>query len=142
MGKLGLKKINNDAIVKKQDTKPATIQSSKDAPDNPGPLCKIALKHSAKLVSLVGDIIHGKLEIDRIVAETDSQVRLIAAEVDKIWKQTNARINEMEAEGRVWADKFDKKHQALLDVIHRIEMHPEWSDELKQCIINAVNLEG
>ena len=138
MGKLGLQKIDNAAIAKKTDTKTSTTKKSQKTSDKPGTLEKIALKHSSELVSLVSDIIHGKLEIDRIEAQTDAQVKLIAAEVDKMWKQTNARINEMEADGRVWAEKFDKKHRALLDVIQRIEMHSEWSDDTRSCLIETV----
>ncbi len=142
MGKLGLQKIDSEALVKKQPNQPATPQKSSKKTDKSSTISKIAIKHSAELVALLGDIIHGRIEIAQIEAQTDAQVRLIAAEMKKIWDETNASINKMEAEGRVWAEKFDKKHQALLDVIQRIEMHPEWSDALKQCIINAVKQEG
>ena len=138
MGKLGLQKIDSEALVKKQPNQPATPQKRSKKTDKSSTISKIAIKHSAELVALLGDIIHGKIEITHIEAQTDAQVRLIAADMKKIWEETNARINEMEANGRVWADKFEKKHNAVLNMIQRIEMHPEWSDETRHDLIDTI----
>ena len=138
MGKPGLKKIDKGSIVPTQSNQPVQTDNTTENTEQSQVLKDMLLKHSAELVSVVSDVIRGKLEIAKMRADTDEYIRRVAADVDRMWQETNMRINEMEASGKVWTDKFDRKHSALLEIIHRIELHPEWSDELKQCLVNAV----
>ncbi len=88
-------------------------------------------KHSGEVLGIVKSVVEGKVAIARIEAETDAKVRLLDKELDKIFLESNARIEQMEKEGKVWTDKFELRKQVLTDVFHRIEMHPEWSREEK-----------
>ena len=138
MGKPGLVKIDKGAIVKTQPTQPVHTGKTTETTEQSNAFKDILLKHSSELISIVSDVIHGNIEIAKMRADTDEHIRRVAADIDKMWQESNMKINEMEAAGNVWTVKFDRKHSALLEIIHRIELHPEWSDELKQCLVNAV----
>ena len=137
MGKLGLRKIENTEIVP-VPMEPAAPQKSMQPINNPNVLPEIVLKHSEELVSIVKDIVQGKLEIARIEALTDSQVKRIAAETNRILEEANMKIKEMETEGREWGRKFDKKKELLVEVINKIKASPEMDKEERLAVINAV----
>ena len=146
MGKLGLQKVDKGtALPQAQPNLPIQKDQTPQTSDTTQvswqqTAGQIAIEHASELISLVGDIIHGGLDIAKLNAQTDNQIRLIAAEVDKIWKEANAKINVMEAEGREWEKKFDKKKELLLEIINRINVSPQMGKEERIALINAVTV--
>ncbi len=94
-------------------------------------------KHSGEVLGIAKSVIEGKIDIAKIQAETDAQVRLLNKELDKILLESNAKIEQMKIEGKIWAEKFGERKQLLMEVLDRVEAHPEWTQELKAHLVNV-----
>ena len=87
-------------------------------------------ENAQRLIQIFQTVVDGQRTIATIRAETDQKVELIEAEIRKACEATNNRIKEMENEGRIWTDKFEKKREVVRDLMMRLERHPEWPPEV------------
>jgi len=94
-------------------------------------------KHAGDIVEIAKAVMEGKISIAKIEAETAAKVRLLNKELDRIWQESNARIAQMEKEGKIWLDKFEARKSLLMEVLRRIEINSEWTKEEKTSLIDA-----
>jgi len=137
MGTPGLIKVDKSVLLNDQAKQPAPINDSNRTGNQNNIAIEIARKHSVEIVSIVKDIVQGQLEIAKTKAQTDAQLQLIEKEMEKIWQTTNAEIAKMEAEGREWEKKFDKKAHFLTQILQNINSS-QLDKDVKLAAIEAV----
>ena len=73
--------------------------------------------------------------IAKIHANTEAEIQKIESEIKKIIVSTQSEIAKMREENSNWHSKFDARQQAAQKTLAFLETHPEYSDEVKKCII-------
>ncbi|MBQ9431975.1 MAG: hypothetical protein IJU44_10540 [Kiritimatiellae bacterium] len=87
-------------------------------------------------LEIAKEIIAGQREIAVIRANADAKEQETEQEIRRIVAETENYVKRLEAENKDWHSRFDKRSAVIEKMIADLGRHPEWSDQVKEKIIN------
>lgn len=83
-------------------------------------------------------IVEGQREISTIHATADAKIKEIDAEIRRIAEESRSYVEKAGKDNEVWHSQFDKKAAELRKIVAELDKHPDWSDELKKKMVDAI----
>lgn len=113
-----------------------TIEKKSSPPAKSGKTSEIlSQKNITSVLEIAKIIVQEQAAIAKIHANTEAEIQKIESEIKKIIVSTQSEIAKMREENSNWHSKFDARQQAAQKTLAFLETHPEYSDEVKKCII-------
>jgi hypothetical protein len=113
-----------------------TIEKKSSTPAKSGKTSEIlSQKNITSVLEIAKIIVQEQAAIAKIHANTEAEIQKIESEIKKIIVSTQSEIAKMREENSNWHSKFDARQQAVQKTLEFLETHPEYSDDVKKCII-------
>lgn len=95
----------------------------------------VSPQHLASAFEIAKIIVCGTIEVNKIRANTEAEIKKVELEIQKIIVSTQSEIAKMREENSNWHSQFDARQQAIQKTLKFLESHPEYSDKVKDSII-------
>ena len=86
-------------------------------------------------LNLLNTVVSGQYQIKTIRENSEARIQEINKEMEQQNTSTENELKIMSEKNSEWHSQFDKRQQALKDVIRALDEHPEYSDEIKKTLI-------
>ncbi len=114
------------------------VMDGKDMPSSStGKKFEVSPELAQGVMNLVNKVVDGRHEIDVIRANSDSEIKKVEAEIERIVADAKAYVDKLQADSKAWNEKYDRKCKLVESTLSRLDAnHPEWSDEVRKRIID------